>query len=105
MRNFAFIAHVALAGCIEEETDDRPSLGPAEEAACEARGGRVSIAGLLGGEFCAERTPDAGQACSRASDCSAWCESETRTCATHADPFGCRSYLTDEGEVEAICVD
>ena len=95
-------------GGIDKRPADAPAVvdpAPGEIAGCAARGGVLSIAGFSGTQFCAEPAPDAGQSCSRASDCAAWCEAETRICATHLNPFGCRSYLTEDGQVEGICVD
>lgn len=84
---------------------DRPELSQAEAAACIARGGQVAVGGLLGGRFCAERLADAGQACTRAGDCIGRCEAETRTCQTHANPFGCHSMLDAEGNPVTLCAD
>ncbi|MCC7319927.1 MAG: hypothetical protein IT542_03010 [Rubellimicrobium sp.] len=110
----AAILAYALAGCVAEgaspdlgsDTDSaRPVLSATERAECAAAGGRVGIAGLLGGEFCIRPAPDAGQACTRSSDCTAWCDAESRTCAPELNPYGCRSYLNEAGEAETICVD
>ena len=84
---------------------DRPQLSEAEAAACTERGGRIAVAGLLGGRFCAERLADAGQACTRAADCIGRCEADTRTCQTHADPYGCHEFLDADGNVVALCAD
>lgn len=96
------LAVLLLGGCVEDSPEE---LSPAEEAACEARGGYVGWAGFSGVEFCAEPTPDAGQMCRAASDCSGYCEAESRTCSTHFNQFGCYSYLDDTGQVVSICVD
>lgn len=102
----ALLVALVLSACVPEAPEpERPALSEAERAACIDRGGVVGIAGLLGGEFCAERLPDAGQACSRAADCSGYCEADSRTCSVHANPYGCHSFLDDAGEVVAICVD
>lgn len=99
---FLFLLPVPASAGGDEE---RPVLTPAQEAECLARGGRVAVAGILGGTFCAEPAPDAGKACVRASDCSVRCEAETRTCATHANPFGCHRFLDEDGEEQSLCVD
>ena len=97
------LAALLLAGaCVDEGPQE---LSPAEEQACLARGGYVAWAGLSAVEFCAEPTPDAGQMCSRASDCAAVCEAETRTCASHFNQFGCYSFLDEDGQAVSICVD
>ena len=91
-----------LASCAPSGPD---TLSPAEAAVCEARGGYVGVAGISAAEFCAEPTPDAGQSCSRANQCSAYCDGDTRSCATHSNPFGCYSYLDETGQPVHICVD
>ena len=98
----ALVICLALVACVAAAEGN---LTKAELDDCTAKGGRVGIAGLSGNEMCVLPAPDAGKSCSKASDCTAWCESETRTCASELYPFGCRSYLNDAGEVEAICVD
>jgi hypothetical protein len=80
-------------------------MSQAEQTACTAAGGLVRIAGFSGQQFCAELLPDAGQSCSRATDCLGRCEAETRTCQTHASPFGCHSFLDENGSVQSICTD
>lgn len=81
------------------------ALTKAEAADCAAKGGRIGIAGKLGREFCILPAPDAGKSCAKASDCAAWCEAETRTCAPELSPFGCRNYLDETGAEVSICVD
>jgi hypothetical protein len=98
----ALILVLALAACVGAAAG---SLSKADLEECTAKGGRVGIAGLSGNEMCVLPAPDAGKACAKASDCAAWCEADTRTCAKEMYPFGCRSYLTETGEVESICVD
>lgn len=92
------------AACVP--VDPRPTaLSPTERANCEARGGFVAVAGFSANEFCAELLPDAGQACRGPSDCTGYCDAQTRTCSTHANPYGCYSYLDADGQVVEICVD
>ncbi|MCB1398014.1 MAG: hypothetical protein KDJ98_19010 [Rhodobacteraceae bacterium] len=95
---------LALAACVPAEPQPE-RLSPTARSACEARGGYVAIAGLSGAEFCAELLPDAGQSCARAGDCSGYCDARTRTCSTHADPFGCFSYLDENGQPGELCAD
>ena len=49
-------------------------LGDAARSACEARGGRIAIAGLSGDEMCAEPLADAGRACTGSDQCRGFCE-------------------------------
>lgn len=94
-----------LAACTPGEEADQGGLDAAARSQCIAAGGEVRRGGRLGLEFCAERSPQAGQACSRASDCSSWCDATSRTCAPYNDPFGCRSFLDEAGQPVEICVD
>jgi hypothetical protein len=84
-------------------------MAQADQDACTARGGVIAIAGIMGGQFCAEPLPDAGQSCTRASDCTGMCIAGamdgTATCQTHANPFGCHSFLDENGDVQTICAD
>jgi len=90
---------------VAPETAAPAQRGEDARAACTLRGGRVSIAGFSGVQFCAEPMPDGGQACTRAPDCAAGCDADTRTCVTHPDPFGCQSLMNEDGTAEpAICV-
>jgi hypothetical protein len=95
---------VFLGGCVPG--DPAPgALTPGARAACEARGGLVQLAGLSAVEFCAEPQPDSGQSCVRSSDCRGYCVAQSRTCSTHDTPFGCYSYLDENGDAVEICVD
>jgi hypothetical protein len=87
----------------------------AERAACDAVGGSISRAGLLGREHCLQTYPDAGKVCSGESDCIGTCRYEadgtamgktaTGTCQVTDVPFGC--YAMVEGGVVSpvLCVD
>jgi hypothetical protein len=96
-----------LAACVEEQSGqpDAPSLTAQELRQCQADGGEVGIAGLSGGEICVRPTPDARQSCRVSSDCAAYCDATTRTCAATDYPFGCRDYLDEDGTVQSICID
>ncbi|MEZ5798008.1 MAG: hypothetical protein R3D63_11325 [Paracoccaceae bacterium] len=80
----ALILTLALAACVGVAAG---KLGQAEVEACAAKGGRVGIAGLSGDEMCVLPAPDAGKACGKASDCAAWCDAETRSCAPELYPL------------------
>ena len=90
----------------------------AERNACEAVGGIVRPAGMLGGDHCIQNLPDAGTACSDASDCLARCVIEgnnadgldfgapvTGVCEATDEMFGCTA-LVNNGQYEGtLCVD
>lgn len=96
-----------LAACQPDApAGPEPRLLPeAERAACLAAGGSIGRGGLLPDEVCFKPTPDAGKACSKASDCSAMCLAETRSCSKVSPQFGCFGFLDDAGQVQDICVD
>lgn len=103
-------ALLLLAGCMAEAGGGSDAAGavptaPQSAAACVADGGRWAPGGLLPDRLCFLPTPDAGKSCARASDCSAVCLSDTRTCSAESPIFGCYGFL-DEGGVEImICTD
>ncbi|MCA2010496.1 hypothetical protein LCM17_03285 [Cereibacter sphaeroides] len=102
----ALAVALLLAACTPSDDVPAPDrLDAAARAQCEAAGGMVMTAGLSGHEFCAARNSDAGQSCSRATDCDGYCEAETRQCSTYQSPFGCYAFLNADGERIDICVD
>ncbi|WP_084418460.1 hypothetical protein [Henriciella litoralis] len=89
---------------------------PAERARCEAAGGSVQRAGMLGWENCIQMMPDAGEMCRDSSDCFSECRvsSEapadpgtptTGQCAPTDSPFGCYQRVKDGVADGMICVD
>lgn len=90
-----------------EPGSGEPRLSPEDAAACTAAGGIVRVPGLFAGEICVPAAADAGQACTRASDCDGWCMADTGTCSSHVERPGCmEALLNDAGErVLAECVD
>ncbi|MEZ5998448.1 MAG: hypothetical protein R3B98_07125 [Hyphomonas sp.] len=89
---------------------------PEERAKCEAAGGEVMMAGLLGHESCVQPYPDAGRACSDASDCLGQCmldpsadvsmgDPATGTCQRTDSPFGCYATVRNGIAQPALCVD
>jgi hypothetical protein len=100
-------ADPAAEGDVPFALPDRfPPLTWAGEEACRTAGGQVvTAAGFLGGSFCAARAPDAGKACGRASDCVGLCLAETRTCQEYLNPYGCHTFLDDDGRVVGYCLD
>lgn len=91
-------------------------LGPAERAQCEARHGRIMIAGLSGNEMCALPFPDAGRRCTDSSQCRGDCRYEGRVrlgagaravgrCQSLDYPFGCRTTVEHGRVTPGLCVD
>lgn len=88
-----------------------------ERATCEAAGGEVRQAGLLGWDNCIQPMPDAGQACSNQSDCIDRCmlpigkeyaefgEEVTGQCSANDNPFGCYQTVDNGMATPALCVD
>lgn len=107
------LALVALTACLPSQAEDSladdiaegPFLSAEERAACLAAGGRVDTGGLFPGELCFRPTGDAGQSCSRESDCEGFCLAETRTCAPVTPMFGCTPILDEDGQEVTICMD
>ncbi|WP_284125169.1 hypothetical protein [Parerythrobacter aestuarii] len=108
---------VAATGCIAPQ--DEPQPGPPEgefghsetsKAECEAKKGTYARRGMLGSYTCAVPYPDAGKACTKPSDCEGQCrvespQDEFGKCQANSNPFGCYSYINEEDQVVAICVD
>ncbi len=96
------LALLGLAAC----QTDAPGVGPqgpvltmAEQADCRDHGG------MVGGEICYKPTPDGGQSCRKASDCSGACMADTRTCSKVTPQFGCFELLDDRGQKVGLCID
>ena len=117
-----FLAAVALAlcGCVATPMDDGGASTPpdgehgysqATAAECAVTGGTYARRGLLGQYSCAVPFADAGEVCTKASDCIGQCrvengEATSGTCQATNDPFGCYSYLDEaSGKPVSICVD
>lgn len=103
---------LVLAGCLPTDAAETaadgtegPVLSAEERAECLAAGGRIGSGGLFPGELCFRPTTDAGQACSRASDCEGFCLAETRTCAPVTPIFGCTAILNEDGQEITLCMD
>lgn len=86
-----------------------------ERANCEAAGGSVQRAGLLGAYHCVQEYPDAGKACRDSSECVGQCRADSHNdvgnqnvigaCQKVDVPFGCFG-IVDNGAVGAmLCVD
>ncbi len=97
---------VLLAGCQVEEAGSGNIPGTEGDARrqCEADGGQYGPGGF-GGPTCVRNTPDAGKACSQASDCTGFCLAESRTCSPKTPFFGCHTLLVENGQEVEICID
>lgn len=106
-----------LAGCVAAQGEE--SAGPGEgefgysesaKSECEAQKGNYARRGMLGTYTCAVPYSDAGKACTRPSDCEGQCrvdspQAKAGKCQATSNPFGCYSYINEEAQVVAICVD
>ena len=101
------LAALVLAACQPGAGDAPPEPRPDPEAkaACEAEGGTYGQYGLFQEYLCRRPTPDAGQPCAKASDCTGLCLAETRSCAPVTPIFGCHAILDEDGEETVICID
>lgn len=110
MKHHLVAALLVLTGCMTATGDDDAATGagtatPQTEAACRDAGGRWASGGLWPEPLCFLPNPDAGQACSKASDCAGACLSDTRSCSPESPRFGCYGYLDEAGDEVMICVD
>lgn len=117
---------LASASCVaptETAPDtDAPSsaemvLTGEERAACEATGGYVERAGLLGAERCTRRFSDAGKTCKDSDECEGQCRAGPKTeakghlrlatgvCQANDNPFGCFTNVENGTLGPGLCVD
>ena len=103
------ILALGLAACVEEPANppgpETVKLSEAERTQCRAEGGTVGRGGLLPNEVCFRPTPDAGKACTKASECSGQCMADTMTCSKVTPQFGCFEMMSEEGQKVGLCVD
>ena len=107
------LAVVALVGCQSEGIPDseRPDgviegpgpIEPPPHLNPPCPGGTVVVG--MAGPTCAKPTPDAGKACTNASDCSRSCMADTMTCSTISPQFGCYDIVMEDGQKVGLCVD
>lgn len=117
MRRFlcGLLVCVSLAACQGEETETSPGYGlegfdptavETQKTACEARGGTFQPGGLGGFMTCFETPKDAGQRCTKSTDCSTGaCLARSQSCAPISPLFGCNEMLDAEGRRVSLCVD
>jgi len=107
MKNLILALAFAGIACTPQQSADAPfvsPLWPQERQQCVRGGGSWERAGILNLPTCFPSYSDAGQACSKASDCQGICLADTRQCS-ETDYFGCYSYLEENGDAVEICVD
>ena len=100
---------IAATGCRPVAGERLEPVGEArmdlEHKACLKEGGQFLRLGKANTFFCEVTPRDAGQSCSRASDCESACLARSRTCAPVKPLFGCNEVLTESGEAARLCVD
>lgn len=117
VRLFAALVLLALAGFAQAP---ERTMGAADRAQCEARGGRVERAGRAQFEMCVIAFADAGRRCASGSQCAGDCRFErssslarrlavgTRVagqCQADSNPFGCNAHV-EGGRLQGTrCVD
>lgn len=126
MREIFLGLTVFFAACVapteEPASHEDPSgvtmtLSSEQRAACEASGGIVERAGLLGAERCTRTFSDAGSACKSSDDCEGQCRAEPGTepegflqlakgvCQANDNPFGCFANVENGTLGPMLCVD
>jgi hypothetical protein len=94
-------------------------LSDEERADCLGRGGRIGIAGLIGGEICIRPTADAGRSCTGRDECEGFCEYSAREgepapqpgarvagqCQADTRFFGCHSIVEGGVLQPELCLD
>ncbi len=108
-------AGTAPAGSYERIAFEGKQATADEQARCEAAGGDVQQAGLLGNEICVQTLPDAGETCSDSTDCLGRCliqgdsvepgMTATGQCTANDNPFGCFQAVRDGVADGMLCVD
>ena len=93
-----------------------PAFGSAgvapSHAACKARGGTISTAGLAAKPHCVLPTKDAGKPCTSSAQCEAGCIATKSPdakaigrCKATTEPFGCHAKVEDGKVQPVMCVD
>lgn len=102
MRLALALVLLGLAACGPDDGDGLTEVGVER---CMARSGTVIASTETAGLACEMPSTDAGKACTVASDCSGFCDPDTFTCSAELSRAGCYSFLDDDGEEQAICVE
>lgn len=76
-----------------------------DEIQCGKKGGSWVVVGKTSAQACVKPTRDAGQRCSRKSDCDGLCLARSATCAPVKPLFGCNEILQDNGLRVTLCID
>lgn len=102
-----WIATAMFIGCASAAVaqDVAQDEAPMTEAACLEASGRWERAGLAWQPQCILPTPDAGEACETAADCTGYCLADTRTCSAETPLFGCIPMLDLDGAAVTLCID
>lgn len=88
---------------LEAEVPTTPK--PAQQLACEKRGGKWTRVGKGALFACIQPTRDAGKQCSRESQCESQCLARSGTCAPFKPLLGCNEVLQDNGARVTLCID
>lgn len=106
------ITLIGLAACqTEPEAPDyglqgfNPNAEEQQREVCLKSGGDFRAAGLGARMICFTTPRDAGQACTKATDCDSACLARSRTCAPVQPLIGCNAILDNAGREVTLCVD
>ncbi|MGF6860635.1 hypothetical protein ABIE69_001195 [Rhodobacteraceae bacterium MBR-64] len=75
------------------------------QRACAKSGGRFGPRGTSGALACFITPPDAGQSCTRKSDCTGQCLARSNTCSPVIPLIGCHEILTTSGVRVTECLE
>jgi hypothetical protein len=103
----AIVALALLAAC-QPDSERLPPVGAdlvaLQKARCEGAGDLWARVGGEGAFACIRRTRDAGQSCTRATECSGTCLARSNTCAPFDPMVGCNEVLTASGTRATLCL-
>lgn len=106
MMHRLILSAVVAGAAVAAQAQVAPDLvRPETEGACLDAGGTWAYGGLSGHPLCFLPTPDAGQACTTAADCTGFCLAETLTCTEVTPYFGCFDMIDLNGYEATLCVD
>lgn len=85
--------------------DATPVVPPSpQQVLCERSGGQWATAGDTGANLCVRRTKDAGQHCSKKTDCQGQCLARSQTCSPIDPMIGCNDVLEKDGRMVTLCL-